>query len=191
MINKDQVMIDPEKIANEKLSLMIYFHQMGSLTKPLLSAQEPLIELKYQYFLELFGMYESIYESKSFYTVDVRIDQVEVLRKRADSVAPCHEEGDTQNEDFEWMLRVMAKVGCVPIFWKKIFTEKIEQEDKIDLKDCLDALQYSKIDNYTSQYNIMKKIDPSLKPCKQTSIFANLVIIPWSCCCKNFKRLCQ
>ena len=127
LINKDQVMLDPQKIVNEKLSLMIFLHQMGGLTKSLLSGQEPLIELKYQDFLELFGMFESLYESKSFYTADVRIDQVEVLRKRADSVVPCHEEEETHNEDFEWMLRVMTDVGCVPIFWKKIFTEYLSK----------------------------------------------------------------
>ena len=176
LINKDQVMLDPEKVVNEKLSLMIFLHQMGGLTKSLLSGQEPLIELKYQDFLELFGMFESLYESKSFYTADVRVDQVEVLRKRGDSVVPCHEEEENHNEDFEWMLRVMTDVGCVPTFWKKIYSQKIDQEDKIELADCTDALQYLKIDNYTSRYNIMKKINPNLKPCKQSSIFANLDI---------------
>ena len=176
LINKDQVMLDPQKIVNEKLSLMIFLHQMGGLTKSLLSGQEPLIELKYQDFLELFGLFESLYESKTFYTADVRIDQVEVLRKRADSVVPCHEIEEKDNEDFEWMLRVMTDVGCVPIFWKKLFAEEIEQKGKIELKDCTDALQYSKVDNYTSRYNIMKKISPNLQPCKQSSIFANLDI---------------
>ena len=175
LINKEQVMLNPEMIANQSLSLSIYLHQSGGLTQSLLSGQEPLIEFKYQDFLELFAMYEEFYGAKSFYTADVRINQVEVLRKRANSVVPCHDAEDLQ-EDFEWILKVTSEVGCVPIFWKRMFHENMKPEVLIEINECTDALQYSKIDNFTSLYNVMRKINPSLRPCTKTSIFASVDI---------------
>ena len=177
LITRDRVMLRPEAITNQSLSLLIFLHQTGSLTTSLLSDHEPLIEFRYQDFLELFAMYEEFYQSKSFYTTDVRINQVEVLRKRADGVVPCHDD-EEYNEDLEWILKVATEIGCVPIFWRGAYLKNNSQmiEELASLTECSTEVQYSQTDNYTSRYNIMKKLNPVLKPCTQTSIFSSLDI---------------
>ena len=177
LLNKEKVFLNPVIIANRSLTLMIFLHQEGELTKQLLSDHEPLIEFKYQDFMELFAMYEELYKTKSFYTADIRISQVEVLRRRADSTIPCHDQYEEHNEDREWILEVMKLVGCIPSFWRRYYysiNNMKTLKSKLDI--CNNASDYVHINKYTSHYNKMKKRNPKLKSCKQTSIFANVDI---------------
>jgi hypothetical protein len=179
LLNKEKVFLNPDIIANRSLTLMIFLHQEGQLTKQLLSDHEPLIEFKYQDFQELFAMYEELYKTKSFYTADIRISQVEVLRRRADSTTPCHDQYEEHNEDHEWIMRVMKQVGCIPTFWRRHYhfinnMDQMKTESSLDI--CKNASDYVHIDKYTSRYNKMKKRIPKFKSCKQTSIFANVDI---------------
>ena len=176
LIQKDEVMLNPEFLINQKLPLLIFLHEKGKLTQDLLSGQEPFIKLKYEDFEELFNLFEQMYGSKTFYTVDIRINQVETLRKRIDSVDPCHDD-TLHTEDQEWILRVIKDVGCIPTFWKSLVLKITKQNlNELKLDSCTTPSEYGSINNYTSRYNTMKKLKPTLKPCTQTLILANMDI---------------
>ena len=122
LFNEKQVFLKPDIIDNRSLTLIIFLHHGSELTKHLLSDHDPLMELKYQVLQELFAMYEDLYKSNSVYTADIRISQVEVLKRRFDSTTPCDDQYEEHNENQEWILRVMNLVGGdILSFWRRYF----------------------------------------------------------------------
>ena len=58
------------------------------------------------------------------------ISQSKTLRKRHDSNIPCNP--NIQNYDEHLQLQLIKQLGCVPIYWKNLLSEKVSYEDCID-----------------------------------------------------------
>ena len=103
-------------------------------------------------------------------TFELKIEQVEVLRKRTDAVVPCDD--NTQNNDRMYREAIMKNVGCIPAFWD-IFTSNLSSNgNPISLPECQSKKEYKKFTNYTAdQPGYMNKAQELyMQPCKQMTI---------------------
>ena len=103
---------------------------------------------------------------------ELHITQVEVIRKRPDGVLKCSR--DLQNEDHEWIVNAAKSAGCVPKFWKEIYSLRHREGPK--LSECNSSQQYYKIHkHFLPPNNFANVAKMYTEPCNQMKITTNLI----------------
>ena len=77
-------------------------------------------------------------------TLNFKVSQVSILRKRPDSNSPCNP--DLYYDDLEFMRQVSKDVGCTPVYWKYIVPAEFKFET------CYNAEQYQKVWNILQNF---------------------------------------
>ena len=99
---------------------------------------------------------------------DVDIFQLNILRKRYDSVTPCNKDNEN-NLDTRWRENVINNVKCVPTYWKNL--EHSSTKNNYSLEQCLRADQYSNLFNEFLVYGEGRvQYDPSCTSATMTKI---------------------
>jgi hypothetical protein len=91
-----------------------------------------------------------------------KIEEVTVLKKRQDSNIPCNKKLN-KFDDVHFMEDVMARVGCVPIYWKTFTLLP-------NLEECESPSQLQKIYQHIQNYE--KDLFSYVSPCNDMSISA-------------------
>ena len=97
--------------------------------------------------------------------VEVRINEVEVLRKRADAVVPC--ENSLHDNDQEYRRAVIQTVGCIPAYWKRFVHD--EMFNGSVLKPCSKKEQFRNLTRYMPNH-FENGTSLYTQPCSQMSI---------------------
>ena len=78
--------------------------------------------------------------------LNIKIDEVTVLRKRPDANVPCDTQLD-HSDDVKLLENIMSRVGCTPIYWNN-FTGQFSN----NFSECHSASELAKIYHYTQTY---------------------------------------
>ena len=86
------------------------------------------------------------------------------MRKRHNANHPCNPDLDDDDEQFR--IQAMGKVGCVPPYWKHL------QVTPMTLRDCNSSFQMREMYDQIKHYKrLMGSYDP---PCEEMNIFYNV-----------------
>ena len=89
--------------------IKVFIHNPNQLIS---SFSKPKYVASFSYFLStLIGKNES-----NFNTLEFKISQCKILRKRHDSNIPCNK--DITNHDKHLQMEYVRKLGCIPMYWK-------------------------------------------------------------------------
>ena len=98
------------------------------------------------------------------------LNYISIMRTRTDAKEPC--DADLHNDDKEWMQEVVKMVGCVPQYWKILYS--VDQSN--NLNECNETSQLKKVSKYLPFKNelmtnaIFRKYHP---PCHRMRALAN------------------
>ena len=99
---------------------------------------------------------------------DVDIFQLNVLRRRHDSMKPCNEDHEN-NLDIRWRENIINKVKCMPTYWKNL--ERSATKNNYSFQGCLGADQYLDLFNEFLVYGEGRvQYDPSCTSATMTKI---------------------
>lgn len=149
------------------VDIHLYVHQKGQLLRKL---SRPDFALDNKLLVEM----KLKYKRGATKEIDLRINSVEVLKKRPHAVTSCN--ATLHNDDRQWHYSVIKAVGCIPPFMK-IFVSKSIFLDNVQFSHTCDQDQYRKLDIEYSVTNQFKKAAKLYKePCKQmTTIVTSAV----------------
>ena len=110
-----------------KPDIKIFIHQKHQLIRKL---RAPTV------WIRMFDLKDAADNFKDGFTqkIDLRIDSIEVLKKRKNSVTPCND--TLLNEDKMWIETAINKMGCVPPFFKRFESNESQKSDELTLKSC-------------------------------------------------------
>ena len=127
------------------VSFLLYTHYPGQFTRYI---QRPVYETN------LTNAYRTMTK------ISANIAYVGLLRKRPESNIPCNP--TIENDDNEFKIRVMKKVGCIPAYWKFMAMNNYS----LDL--CKNRNQLKEVYQFIKDpMEIMKQYDP---PCEEMQI---------------------
>ena len=145
--------------------ILIYVHQKGRLLKKL-------------------GSPNFVFENKNLrqekeknkrgfsYNIDLRINTVEVLKKREDAVTPCN--SSLHDEDTQWINNAVNVLGCLPPFLKPFVSKSTLSKNVANSLVCT-MDQYSKFNlNYSPEHHFGKIAEFYEQPCSYMTIGSTL-----------------
>ena len=98
--------------------------------------------------------------------LNIKIEEVTVLRKRYDSNTPCDSKLD-HLDDTNLIENIIRLVGCFPTYWKKFAMDKL-----LNMSQCHSPSEYGKIYNYIQNYkDVMLTYDP---PCTEMKVLTKV-----------------
>ena len=146
---------------DDTTNLFIYVHHPGQLVR----------EFGKQTFQLNFFDFEAALNGSHNHQ-EIHITQVEVIRKRADGMIKCNPE--LRNEDHEWVVNAVRSVGCIPKFWKKIYSTRPDEVPI--LTECDSARDYDTIHKHFLPPNNFETVAKRYtNPCDQMKITTNLM----------------
>lgn len=89
--------------------------------------------------------------------VSLTVSYVSILRKRHDANIRCN--ASLIDDDLEFKMRVIKKIGCIPVYWKDL----IKQEMKI--KPCNNVHQYQQTYSYIKDTSYTNFMSTYRQPC--------------------------
>ena len=106
------------------------------------------------------------------YEVNLRINTVEVLKKRPNAVIPCNEL--LRDEDNLWINKAIEIVGCVPPFFKRFVWNSTLNGNSL-ISDTCNMNQFNSFaTEYTAKYNFGNISKLYIEPCYQTTNVVSL-----------------
>ena len=128
-----------------------YMHYPGQLIRNL---DKPAYEITIEEFIGVTKL-----------KVSVTVSFVSVLRKRPSANKKCN--ASLTDDDTEFRLKIVQRIGCIPIYWIGI----VEDED--DLKPC------KSVDNHQNIYSLIKNsslvMNSYNQPCIEMMVPINLI----------------
>ena len=97
----------------------------------------------------------------------IELNSICIMRSRTNANEPCNQELD--NDDEEWMHRVVTLVGCFPPYWKKMYSRGN------NFNECNMTEQLKNMSNYLPYANkymtnsVLKMYQP---PCENMRVLA-------------------
>ena len=137
-----------------KGTIKVYVHPHGQFIETI---QKPQISF------EIYGPNTSI----SYNNIVIKINQVQVLKKRYDAPKACNRDLDS-DVDMRWRESVMNSVNCIPTYWKRF--PKSSQFMEHNHSDCNKSMQYRAIGDYCLTAPTNVTYEPS---CTETTIISN------------------
>ena len=96
--------------------------------------------------------------------IKISLSSVTILTKRADSKEACNP--NLEDEDHHVRLKIMEKVGCIPVYWKQFHTTTEH------LAECKNTEQHKSMLNQIKQYRKwMNAYDP---PCEEMTVIFDI-----------------
>ena len=109
---------------------------------------------------------------KSVNHVRIDVTGISLLRLRPSAKDRCNSE--LENDDFEWMKKVVAKVGCIPSYWKFL---------KLDNNvPCNHTYQYKNFTNFFARVkrnNVNDVFDEYSPPCTRMRILTSIKFLDY------------
>ena len=106
------------------------------------------------------------------YEVNLRINTVEVLKKRPNAVIPCNEL--LRDEDNLWINKAIEIVGCVPPFFKRFVWNSTLNGNSL-ISDTCNMNQFNSFaTEYSAKYNFGNISKLYIEPCYQTTNVVSL-----------------
>ena len=155
-LDRDHVTLDATKIVESELILYILFHQKGRMLNEASEGSYILLKPK--------EVQDTISREKngSIYHIELKMNQMEVLRKRPDADPPC--DGSLHDEDRKLIHIAIKEKGCVPTFWERFATH----EELETLNKCQTQEQLRKMTKLLWHYKHVSKLIQPL--CQETTI---------------------
>lgn len=100
---------------------------------------------------------------------------VTLMRFRENALEPCDPHLD--DDDGEWKLYVISKIGCCPIYWKDVSENHHDHHDHDEAKVCTSSEDLKKFKSYWPMDGGKYANQPFrryTRPCNKMSIFNNI-----------------
>ena len=134
---------------DEYVMMKVYIHQPGQLIR---SFDKPA----YETILCDFEWERNL--------ISLALSQVSVLRRRKDANSPC--DPDLYDEDSFIRKKIIAKVGCIPIYWKFLL------DVPVDVKNCDSGRELESVYYHTQNFGDI--VSNHYPPCNDMQISVNV-----------------
>ena len=174
-LKRDGVVLYANTFLRHDISLLLFVHHKGTLLRHLLSDHDPSYEIDHNEIRDDITPVKEQYSMRfTNYKIQVRISQVEVLRKRSNGVIACNE--SLHDEDVFWRTYVIAKLECIPIFWKRYYNNiSLSGHTLLNFTVCNDREEYAKLwKSYLKPGQYSKTRKNYLTSCNQTTMTNNV-----------------
>ena len=138
-----------------KSKISVFVHQEGQLLR---SFGEQVLDI---------SLYEEGIDSDIFKQWIVKISGVNVIRKRVDGTVTC--DANMDNQDTVFQQTVMKNVGCIPPYWKPLFSES-----KLGLSHCVSSDQLKTAYEYSKHPKLGDLLNNLTAPCTEMTISSSI-----------------
>ena len=154
-----------------KPDIKIFIHQKHQLIRKL---RTPTV------WIRMFDLKDAAGNFKDGFTqkIDLRIDSIEVLKKRKNSVKPCND--TLSNEDKTWIETTINTMGCVPPFFKRFVSNVTRISNELTQKSCKKEQLAAFRKAYSPNRHFETIENEYLQPCGQmiASVASTEALIP-------------